>query len=235
MGQPDHLFDPARPDGVNPSIDHPIAPCGVPELGERYLLPARQGRAVRLEAGQYLTIVNIHGTQVCDFWTLAADDLRECLSMPHQHGVHSRITIRAGDTLMSNRRKALMTLVDDTSPGQHDTVVAACDVYRYRQLGAAHYHDNCTDNFRMALKAIAIEPGEIPAPLNIWMNTPVGSDGAISWLPPTSRPGDRVVLRAERAVIAVMSACPQDMVPINGADNLPKELAFMVTAEQPAP
>lgn len=60
------------------------------------------------------------------------------------------------------------------------------------------------------------------------MNTPVAPDGSISWLAPVTSSGDRFVLRAEIDVVAVMSACPQDMVPINGADQMPQSLAFIV-------
>lgn len=226
-----HL-DPGEPDGCNPTRDTPISGDGTPDLGALYRLPARQGRAARLAAGQVLTIINVHGTQVCDFWAFDASDLREFLSMPHQHAVSSSVYPRAGDRLVSNRRRPLMTFLTDTSPGVHDTVVAACDVYRYRQLGAAHYHDNCTDNLRMALLAIGLRAPEIPAPFNIWMNTPVGEGGAISWLPPASREGDRVSFRADRDLVVVMSACPQDMVPINGADNTPRDLEFVVSERE---
>jgi len=60
------------------------------------------------------------------------------------------------------------------------------------------------------------------------MNTPVAADGSIAWLPTVSAPGDRVVLRAEIDCIVAMSACPQDMIPINGADMRPVDLAFSV-------
>jgi uncharacterized protein YcgI (DUF1989 family) len=35
--------------------------------------------------------------------------------------------------------------MDDTSGGIHDTLIAACDRYRYAFL-VEDYHDNCTDN-----------------------------------------------------------------------------------------
>ena len=68
----------------------------------------------------------------------------------------------------------------------------------------------------------------MPQPFNIWMNIPLTPEGAIDWRPTVSSPGDRVTLRAEMDCIVVMSACPQDMVPINGADMTPVELAFEV-------
>jgi uncharacterized protein YcgI (DUF1989 family) len=206
----------------------PVVESGVPEIGRTYELPARRGCAVRLLRGQRLTIINTHGTQVCDFWAFAAGDITEFLSLPHFHAVASRLGPRVGDGLSSNRRRPLMSLEEDSSPGVHDTLIAACDVHRYEQLGADGYHDNCTDNLRDALTAIGLTAPTVPAPLNIWMNTPAAADGTISWHAPVSRKGDRFVLRAEIDVIAVMSACPQDMVPINGEDQTPKSLEFRV-------
>ena len=131
-----------------------------------------------------------------------------------------------GDALVTNRRRPILTLEEDSSPGVHDTLIAACDVHRYRLLGAEGYHDNCTDNLCMALGAIGLEVPETPAPLNLWMNIPAADDGGLSWLPPLSEAGDYVVLRAEMDCVFVVSACPQDLVPVNGADCVPRELAL---------
>jgi uncharacterized protein YcgI (DUF1989 family) len=49
------------------------------------------------------------------------------------------------------------------------------------------------------------------------MNIPVIDGNAIAVLPPVSTPGSYVTLRAEMDCIVAFSACPQDMVPINGA------------------
>jgi len=60
------------------------------------------------------------------------------------------------------------------------------------------------------------------------MNTPFDPSGAISWLSPVSKAGDYVVLRAEMDAFVVMSACPQDLVPVNGANMVPADLDFTV-------
>lgn len=223
-------FLPDRPDGRNATLDTPISADGHPELGATYEIAARCGRAVRLEAGERLAVVNPSGTQVCDFWAFAADDLREFLSMEHLRPALGRTIPRPGDALVTNRREVLLVLEEDTSPGVHDTVIAACDAARYRQLGAVGYHDNCTDNLRMALLAIGSRAPEIPAPLNLWMNVPVASDSSFQWLPPVAKPNDHVTFRAERGCIVVMSACPQDMLPVNGEAAMPGPLRFSVTA-----
>lgn len=222
-------FDPATPDGRNASLDSAIAADGTPEPGRRYTVPARCGVAVRLKPGQRLTVINTHGTQVGDFWAFNAEDPGEYLSLEHARAALRSIFLKAGDPLITNKRRPILTFEADTSPGVHDTVIAACDAYRYRQLGCEGYHDNCTDNLRMALIAIGERAPAIPAPFNLWMNIPVAPDGRVEFLPPVSRPGDRVVFRAEMPAIAVISACPQDMVPINGPDCTPRDLAFEVT------
>jgi uncharacterized protein YcgI (DUF1989 family) len=196
-----------------------------------YRVPPRQGRAVLVRAGQTLTIINTAGTQVCDFWAFSEADPQEYLSMEHLHTRLSRINPRPGDELVTNRRRPILVFVEDTSAGVHDTVIAACDLARYQQLGVAEYHDNCVDNLRMALLAIGRRAYEIPSPLNLWMNTPVRPDGTIEWLPTVSKAQDSVSFRAMMDCVAVMSACPQDILPINGGDGAqPSELHFRVTA-----
>ena len=221
--------DQGTPDGENATLTSPISADGRPEHGFRYQIPARNGRAVRLKKGETLRIINTHGSQVCDFWAFNADDLREFLSMEHLRGMIEGTIPKAGQSLYSNRRRPIMRFTGDTSPGIHDTIIAACDVHRYRLLGVEEYHDNCTDNLRMAMLAIGLRASEIPCPFNIWMNIPVGPDHSIEWAPPVSKPGDHVDLGAEIDCVAVMSACPQDMIPVNGVDNNPVELHFEVT------
>ena len=190
------------------------------------MIPARRGRAVRLRAGQSLKIVNTHGHQVCDTWAFSAEDPREFLSMEHTRPTLEKIFPAKGDYLYSNRRRPILFMAEDTSPGRHDTIIAACDDYRYGLLGCKDYHDNCTDNLAAAMRAIHAPLPETPQPLNLWMNIPVDADGRIAWGAPLSKPGDHVILRAEMDVVIAMSACPQDILPINGGR--PVELHYEV-------
>ena len=191
-------------------------------------IPARKGKAAILEAGQEVKVINTHGQQVVDTWAFNRDDLTECLSMEHTRAALSRIMARVGDSLVTNRRRPILTLVEDTSPGIHDTLIAACDRYRYELLGCRDYHDNCTDNLAVALAELGLTPPETPSPWNLFMNIPVRADGSLSFEPPVSRPGDYVVLRAEMACVIAFSACPQDIVPINGPACTPTEAHFAI-------
>jgi uncharacterized protein len=94
-------------------------------------IPARRGRAVRLSKGQAIQIINTHGSQVVDTWAFSAEDIGEFLSNEHMRPTLGRIHPRKGDALITNRRRAIMVIEEDTSPGRHDTIIAACDDYSW--------------------------------------------------------------------------------------------------------
>jgi len=198
------------------------------EETELFAIPARRGRAVRLSAGEAIQIVNTHGAQVVDTWAFNAEDPTEFVSNEHMRASLGKLWPGQGDPLITNRRRPILILEEDTSPGRHDTLIAACDDYRYGLLGCTDYHDNCTDNLHAAMRRIGIALSECPSPLNLWMNIPVSGDGSTSWGEPLSKPGDHVVLRAQIDCIVAMSACPQDILPINGAACQPTEAHYRI-------
>jgi uncharacterized protein len=191
-------------------------------------IPARKGKAVRVKQGQKVKVINTKGEQVVDTWAFNAADMKEFMSMEHTRAGILRIIPKPGDRLLTNQRRPILTLVEDTSGGIHDTIIAACDRWRYEGLGCKEYHDNCTDNLAAGLKALGLEPPETPSPLNLFMNIPVLDGNAIAFRPPVSTPGSYVVLRAELDCILAFSACPQDMLPINGVNKKPTEAHFEV-------
>jgi uncharacterized protein len=191
-------------------------------------IPARQGKAARVSKDQIVKVINTRGQQVVDTWAFNAVDLREFMSMEHSRVAIGRIIPGIGDALVTNRRRPILTLVEDTSGGIHDTLFAACDRWRYETLGCVEYHDNCTDNLAAALAALGLELPETPAPLNLFMNIPVIDGNRVDMRPPISTPGSHVVLRAEMDCVVAFSACPQDLLPINGPAMQPTEAHFEV-------
>lgn len=192
------------------------------------IIPARQARAVKLLAGQHIDVVNTHGTQVLDTWSFALPDTSEHLSMEHTRSINSRWRATVGMTLVTSRRRAMLTITGDTSPGVHDTLLCACSKEIYRELGCEGYHDNCEDNLHAALRAVGLLFPATPAPLNLFMNVTPSVDGSVVRAAPASRPGDTVTLRAEMDQWVVFSACPQDITPINGEDRLPRDAHYRV-------
>jgi uncharacterized protein YcgI (DUF1989 family) len=150
------------------------------------------------------------------------------MSMEHSRVSIGRIIPKIGSVLVTNKRRPILTIVEDTSGGIHDTLIAACDRYRYEGLDCTGYHDNCTDNLAAGLAELGLTPPEVPSPLNLFMNIPVIDGHAIEFRPPVSTPGSYVALRAEMDFVIAFSACPQDMVPINGAAMRPTEAHFEI-------
>lgn len=136
---------------------------------------------------------------------------------------------RDQDVLYTNKSLPLFTLLEDTTSGIHDTLFGCCDRFRYHNLGITNYdHPSCAENMHLALQEAAaaglFPPGSIstewtPDPLNIFMNVPIttGLDrqsggGKITCRAPESKAGEYIILRAERDCLAVMSACPNDVI-----------------------
>ena len=191
-------------------------------------IPARRGKAAFVAESQVIKVINTHGQQVVDTWAFKRDDLNQFMSMEHSRTAIGRTMPVLGQSMVTNLRQPILSLVEDSSGGIHDTLLAACDRYRYELLGCTEYHDNCTDNLAAALAELGLAPPETPSPWNLFMNIPVGADGSLDFKPPVSGPGDFVILKAEMDLVVVFSACPQDMVPINGSDCVPTEAHFQV-------
>ena len=191
-------------------------------------IPARSGKAAPVARGRKIKVVNTHGQQVVDTWAFAQRDLREFMSMEHTRATLTKMRPEAGDALYSNRRRPILTLVEDTASGVHDTLMAACDDYRYRLLGCTEYHDNCTDNLAAALHELGLTPPETPSPLNLFMNIPWDDAGRLAFSAPVSKAGDYVVFEADLDAIVAFSACPQDILPINGESREPTEAHFRI-------
>jgi uncharacterized protein YcgI (DUF1989 family) len=195
-----------------------------------YAVPARAGLAVPVAAGDAVTIVDVDGGQVGDFFAFSAHDPTEYLSASHTRAFTSRVFPAAGQAFMSSLRRPMLTVVGDTSPGYHDLLVAACDPTRYRQLGVEGWHASCAENLTTALAAHGMAPTHIPQPFNVFMRTPATLDGSIVWLPAESRPGDRFEMVAEMDLIVALSACPSDLSGINAGDL--SDLALVVSASR---
>jgi hypothetical protein len=191
-------------------------------------IPARRGMAARVSAGQLIRVVNTHGTQVVDTWAFDLADPAEWMSMEASRAWFMRLAPSIGDTFVTNRRRRILTLVEDTSGCVHDTLIAPCDAERYGLLGVRGYHDNCRDNLHAALRALGIAIPATPPSLNLFMNIPWTADGRLAWGEPVARPGSYALFRAEIDLAIAFSACPQDILPINGRTGRTTEAHFAI-------
>jgi len=178
----------------------------------RTTVPARTGRAVRVQRGDHIRVVDLAGAQVGDLFAYVATPdgiTAEHLSASHTRAAVSRLFPAVGEAFVTDRRRPILTLVEDTSPGVHDLLIAACDDARYAALGVPD-HPSCARNLRDALGVDVV-----PQPVNVFMRIPIGAGNTLDWLPAATRPGDSITFRAELDCVVVVSACPQDLVQIN--------------------
>jgi uncharacterized protein YcgI (DUF1989 family) len=132
-------------------------------------IPARHGLGLKLLAGQTLKIVNTHGTQVIDTWAFTlspSGEIQAQMSMQHTRASLQRTIPIVRDSLYSNERKKMLTILEDTC-GVHDTLIAACDRYRYLELGAEEGHRNCADNLVEGLSALGKCPYLVLFPFSL--------------------------------------------------------------------
>ena len=192
----------------------------------RQVIPARSGVAARVKSGQTIKVINTHGYQVVDFWAFSARDNREFMSMEHSRPIIKKLTPIVGDSMLTNKRRPILKMIKDTTPGVHDTTIAACCPERYRQLGVKGYHENCQDNLHIALKKLRRTPPEVPCPFNLFQNSQYSAKRGLEYKPTVSKAGQFISFKALLDCIVVFSTCPMDVIPINSG--APTEAHFEI-------
>lgn len=174
-------------------------------------IPAREGRGVPVRAGQRIRITTPHGRQAADFFAYNAGDTGEWLSPNHTWVWTRSVRPRAGDTLLSRFRRPMLSFVEDGADGVHDMMIAACDQFRYEQLGHTGPHPSCSENLRVAMQRLGHAIDVVPQPVNFFTNTAVEADGTFVSPPNPVAPGAYVELEARMDLLCVVSSCPYDL------------------------
>lgn len=188
---------------------------GLGEVAASVHVRARTGAAFEVGQGDLIRITDLEGQQPVDFWAFNKESVSEYLSVGHTKRALSKLVPGSGDAAYTNRRRPIVTLLEDNSPGQHDMEYPACDGTLYEQLGAKG-HANCQDNLHKGLGELGIELPFSPQPWNLFTNFAVNPDHTITIKAPDTKAGDNLILRAEMDVVVVVSACPQDLNPTCG-------------------
>ena len=88
-------------------------------------------------------------------------------------------------------------------------------------------HDTAATTLHSSL-AIGLKIPATPPSLNVFMNIPWTPEGRLAWGEPVSTPGSYALFRAEMDLVIAFSACPQDILPINGRTGRATEAHFSV-------
>ncbi|MHA3835620.1 DUF1989 domain-containing protein [Terrabacter sp. AAH1] len=187
-------------------------PVFVPAYGgdvELTRLAPQTGAAFLLRAGERLVVVDPTGEQVSDFFAVMAEDHDEWLSSGRTIDYANSTIVTTGTVLYSNRSTPMATVVEDTC-GRHDLLLTPCSQQTfdllYPELGGA-YHPSCFENLASNMSRFGVASDRIGTTLNIFMNVWAERNGELHIDPPTSRAGDRFVVRAEADLVVGLTAC----------------------------
>jgi uncharacterized protein YcgI (DUF1989 family) len=178
---------------------------------ERRRLPPQTGTGLVVRRGQLLRIADPEGEQVSDLTSFSSGNAGEWLSSGRTIDYANTIYVTAGHTLYSNHSRPMWTIVEDTV-GRHDFLLTPCSpetfTILYRTTG---HHPSCFENLCHALAPFGVSPDAIPTTLNLFMNVEIDPSGELRILPPRSRAGDHVLLRAEMDMAVGVTACSAEL------------------------
>lgn len=177
-------------------------------MSEVIEIPERSGDAFMVKAGQTLTVIDPRGVQVSDLLAYSAEDLDEVISSGRSLDYAETIYLTTGNVLYSNRSRPMLTIVADTV-GRHDFLLTPCSYDTFHHFYPdLPPHRGCFGNLAAALEPYGVKPDQIPTAFNCFMNVTVdAATGKLDVLPPISKAGDHIVLRAEMDLIIGLTAC----------------------------
>lgn len=196
-------------------------------------VPRASARTYHVKKGQWIQIIDVSGKQCSDF--LAFD--QQALEQAHEIGLDAvatrtilgQSTPRPGlhSRFYGSDMQSMVEVIQDTV-GRHDMFLTACSPKFYNDAGYFG-HISCTDNFNQVLKPYGIAARDAWPAINFFYNTFVQDCGSIGLDEPWSRPGDYVLLRANRDLVCASSACPDEIDPSNGW--VPTDIHVRIYAE----
>lgn len=106
-----------------------------------------------------------------------------------------------------------MVGMEEDTVGRHDFLLTPCSADTFRIIyGEQHPHRGCFGNLCEALAPYDINPDDIPVTFNVFMNVSVDANsGRISVLPPKSKAGDYIILKAGMDLVVGLTACSAEM------------------------
>ena len=165
----------------------------MPDQMTRIAVQARGVSAVEVSAGQLVTVVDPAGHQGADCLALGKDGGLSCTRTTRSR--NRRLFPKIGQAIYDDKGKAMLTLVEDTSPGAHGLLVPPCDPTMYRLRGAGCAHPSCHDNYHRALATFGIRLGHVPPSVCLFQNIHIDNAGAITIDVNRSAAGDKISFR----------------------------------------
>lgn len=172
-------------------------------MSKEYVIPACSGIKIDVKQGQNITVIDVEGGQVVDFFAEVAGRQNEFLSTGVTIDCNESLKLKIGDNIYTNLYRPMMKVLSD-DVGEHDLLHPCCrpEMYEFFYHNGKG-HPNCFDNINNALA----EQRPIITPVNLFMHTEINANGSISVETPISKAGDKIVIKALLDITLGVAAC----------------------------
>lgn len=182
----------------------------------RTVLQPKGRLALKLRAGQRVSVVDLEGQQVMDFIASMVDDPDERLSAMFTRVSSGMWNLKEGYTIFSDRCTPMFKVVKD-DVGIHNMTGGYCTKYSNSIRYGVEETWGCLDNLigdweELGLDTTKINPDQC---ISLFMQILHHEDGRMEIVEPTSRAGDTIVLEALADLYVGFSNCPEEHNPCN--------------------
>lgn len=172
-------------------------------MTKEYIIGACSGKEIIVKKEQIITVTDIEGGQVVDFFAETQKNRNEFLSTGVTVDCNESLRLSVGDYVYSNLYNPILQVIYD-DVGEHDLLHPCCrpEMYEFFYKNGKN-HKNCLDNINSALSS----DRKIIHPLNLFMYTKIEPNGKISVEKPLSKAGDKIILQAKVDLRLGIAAC----------------------------
>lgn len=172
--------------------------------------------AKRLDRGARLRLIDLKGDACVSMLVFNAERPVERLNVADTLKVQWNAYLGEGRLLLSDMGKVLVSVLED-SAGSHDAICgasnAASNARRYGDGDNWGPHPNTRDRFLLASAKFGLGRKDIHPCVNWFKGVRIAPDGGTRLQIGPYAPGRQVTLRAEMAVIIVLTNCPHVLDP----------------------
>lgn len=120
-------------------------------MSKEYMIPACSGIKIDVKQGQTITVIDIEGGQVVDFFAEVNGNADEFLSTGVTIDCNESLKLNIGDVIYTNLYRPMIKILSD-DVGEHDLLHPCCrpemyDFFYHNGEG----HPNCLENINKAL------------------------------------------------------------------------------------
>ena len=172
-------------------------------MSREYIIPACSGMKIDVKQGQSITVIDIEGGQVVDFFAEVNGNVNEFLSTGVTIDCNESLKLNVGDIIYTNLYRPMIKVITD-DVGEHDLLHPCCrpEMYDFFYHNGEE-HPNCFNNINRVLD----EQRAVIVPVNLFMHTKISTNGSISVEEPVSKAGDKIVLKALMDITLGVAAC----------------------------